>query len=124
MKQVLENLKDGSIDLTEVPTPQPGPGEVLVQTTATLISSGTERMLVEFGRAGWFERAREQPEKVRLVLDKIRTDGLVATFDAVRNKLDQPLALGYCHVGVVLEIGRDVRGLSPGDRVASNGPHA
>ncbi|MHB1543526.1 MAG: bi-domain-containing oxidoreductase [Gammaproteobacteria bacterium] len=124
MKQVLENLKDGTIGVVEVPTPHPGSREVLIQTTGTLISAGTERMLVEFGRAGWLDKARQQPDKVRLVLDKIRADGLWTTLDAVRSKLGQPLALGYCQVGIVRGVGAAVSGLTVGDRVASNGPHA
>lgn len=124
MKQVLENLKDGAIGVVEVPTPHPGSREVLIQTTGTLISAGTERMLVEFGRAGWLDKAHQQPDKVRLVLDKIRTDGLLTTLDAVRSKLEQPLALGYCQVGIVREVGTAVSGLTVGERVASNGPHA
>jgi len=81
-------------------------------------------MLVDFGRSGWIEKARQQPERVRQVLEKARTDGLVATWDAVRSKLDEPLALGYCNVGIVAEVGDGVTGFSIGDRVASNGPHA
>ena len=81
-------------------------------------------MLLDFGRAGWIEKARQQPDKVRQVLDKIRTDGLVPTIEAVLNKLDQPLPLGYCNVGVVSELGAGVSGLSPDDRVVSTGKHA
>ena len=95
-----------------------------------MVSSGTERMLVQFGKAGWIEKARQQPDKVRMVLDKIKTDGLLPTLEAVFNKLDQPLPLGYCNVGVVMEAGaggqRAVDGgrWAVGDRVASNGKHA
>lgn len=81
-------------------------------------------MLVEFGRAGWIEKARQQPDKVRQAFDKIRADGLVATLEAVKSKLDQPLPLGYCNVGVVAEVGPGVVGLRVGQRVVSNGPHA
>src|SRR3989454_7395732 len=81
-------------------------------------------MLVEFGRASLLNKARQQPERVRQVLDKIRTDGLGPTLDAVRNKLDQPLPLGYCNVGVVIELGEGVSGFAVGDRVVSNGKHA
>ncbi len=81
-------------------------------------------MLVDFGRAGWIDKARQQPEKVRQVLDKIRTDGLMPTLDAVRSKLDQPLALGYCNVRIVQSAGAEARGFTAGDRVVSNGPHA
>jgi len=81
-------------------------------------------MLVEFGKAGWIDKARQQPDKVRMVLDKIRTDGVVPTVEAVFNKLDQPLPVGYCSVGLVMDVGRDVAGFSSGERVVSNGKHA
>ncbi len=104
MKQILQNLKTGHTELSEVPCPRPGPGYVLIRTRLSLISAGTERMLVEFGRANVINKARQQPEKVRMVLDKIRTDGLAATIDAVQSKLDQPLPLGYCNVGTVVKV--------------------
>jgi predicted dehydrogenase/threonine dehydrogenase-like Zn-dependent dehydrogenase len=89
-----------------------------------VISAGTERMLVEFGRAGMVAKARQQPEKVRQVLDKIKSDGLIPTIEAVLFKLDEPLPLGYCNAGVVIESGAGVRRFAVGDRVVSNGPHA
>jgi len=124
MRQVLQSLDDGLTLLADVPAPQAQPNGVLIRTTRSLISAGTERMLVDFGRAGWLEKARQQPEKVRQVIEKARTDGLVPTFEAVRSKLDQPLSLGYCNVGVALDVGVEVRSIAPGDRVASTGPHA
>src|SRR5438876_821231 len=78
---------------------------LLVHASRTLISAGTERMLVEFGKAGLLEKARQQPDKVRMVLEKVGTDGLLPTIEAVRNKLDQPVPLGYCNAGVVIEVG-------------------
>ena len=124
MKQVLQNLKDGSTEVTDVPCPRAGRGQLLIRTSRTLVSAGTERMLVDFGKAGLIDKARQQPDKVRMVLDKIRTDGLMPTLEAVRNKLDQPLPMGYCNVGVVVEVGAGVGGFAVGDRVASNGKHA
>src|ERR1700726_3889986 len=124
MRQVLQSLADGRTILAEVPAAAVARGGLLVRTTRSLISSGTERMLVEFGRAGWIDKARQQPEKVRQVLDKVRTDGILPTLEAVQSKLDQPLSLGYCSVGVIAEVGADVRGFAIGERVVSNGPHA
>lgn len=124
MKQVLQNLKDGRTELAEVPCPRVGRGALLIRTTRSLISAGTERMLVDFGKANPLEKARQQPDKVRQVLEKVRTDGLAPTLEAVRNKLEQPLPLGYCNVGVVAELGAGVAGFALGERVASNGRHA
>lgn len=124
VKQVLQNLKDGRTELAEIPCPRNKQGSLLIRTRRSLVSAGTERMLVEFGKANPIEKARQQPDKVRMVLDKARTDGILPTLDAVRNKLDQPLPLGYCNVGVVAELGVGVSGFELGDRVASNGKHA
>jgi predicted dehydrogenase/threonine dehydrogenase-like Zn-dependent dehydrogenase len=96
----------------------------LIRTSCSLVSAGTERMLVDFGKASWIDKARQQPDKVQQVLEKARTDGLFTTLDAVRSKLDQPLPVGYCSVGTVLAVGSGVIGFQVGDRVASNGPHA
>jgi predicted dehydrogenase/threonine dehydrogenase-like Zn-dependent dehydrogenase len=124
VKQVLQSLKTGETHVLEVPCPQVRPGCLLIRTERSLISAGTERMLVNFGRAGLWEKARQQPEKVRAVVDKARADGVRATLLAVKQKLDEPLPLGYCNVGVVLEVGEGVSGFEVGDRVASNGNHA
>jgi predicted dehydrogenase/threonine dehydrogenase-like Zn-dependent dehydrogenase len=124
MKQILQNLKNGATEVADVPCPRAGSGQLLIRTTRTLVSAGTERMLVDFGRASLIDKARQQPDKVRMVLDKVRTDGLLPTLEAVRNKLDQPLPMGYCNVGTVVEVGAGVTGFAVGDRVASNGKHA
>ncbi len=88
------------------------------------MSPGTERMLVEFGKANAINKARQQPDKVRMVIDKVQADGLMSTIESVRKKLDQPLSLGYCNVGTVVEVGASSGGFALGDRVASNGKHA
>lgn len=124
MRQILQNLKTGETSLVDLPAPLVEPGCVLVRTRATLVSQGTERMLVEFGRATLLQKARSQPERVRQVLQKIKTDGLVPTLEAVFRRLDEPLPLGYCNAGEVIAVGEGVRGFAIGDRVASNGPHA
>jgi predicted dehydrogenase/threonine dehydrogenase-like Zn-dependent dehydrogenase len=124
MKQVLQNLKTGETTLVDVPAPSVYEGTIVVQSLASLISTGTERMLLDFGKSSLLEKARQQPDKVKMVLDKVRTDGLFMTLDAVKSKLDQPLPLGYCNAGRVLEVGSGVDRFKAGDRVVSNGSHA
>lgn len=122
MKQILQNIATGETQLVDVPAPQCGKTELLIQTSCSLISVGTERMLVEFGKANMLSKARQQPEKMKMVLEKVRTDGLLTTMDAVKSKLDQSLPLGYCNVGTVIEA--QSSSFKTGDRVVSNGPHA
>lgn len=124
MKQLILHLKTGNTLLEDVPAPQIRRGQVLIQTRRTLVSLGTERMLVEFSRGSLISKARQQPDRVKQVLEKIRTDGLIPTLETVFNKLDQPLPLGYCNVGEVVAVGEGVTDLAIGDRVASNGHHA
>lgn len=124
MKQILQSLRTGATEVADVPTPSVKAGHLLIETSRTLVSSGTERMMVEFGKAGWIEKARQQPDKVAMVLAKVRNDGLQPTLEAVRNKLDQPLPLGYCNAGVVIGIGAGVTGYEVGDRIISNSKHA
>lgn len=124
MKQIIQNLKSGQTLLEDVPSPQSKNEHVLIQTTKSLISLGTERMLVEFGKASYLDKARQQPDKVRQVINKMKTDGIKPTVNAVFNKLNQPLSLGYCNVGKVIAVGNGVTEFTVGDRVVSNGPHA
>ena len=124
MKQILQSLKTGATEIADVPCPRAGRGQLLIRTSRTLVSAGTERMLVDFGKAGFIGKARQQPDKVKQVIAKVRTDGLAPTLEAVFNKLDQPLPLGYCNVGRVLETGKGVAGFEVGDLVVSNGKHA
>lgn len=124
MKQVLQDLSNGNTLIEDVPSPMLKPGHVKIRTHKTLVSVGTEKMLVDFGRANLIQKARQQPDKVRMVLDKVKTDGLVPTYEAVKNKLSQPLPMGYCNVGTVIELGAGVTEFKIGDRVVSNGHHA
>ena len=124
MKQVLQSLKTGETILEDVPCPKNTPHTLLIETTKSLVSAGTERMLLEFGRANWFGKIKQQPDKVKMVLEKIKTDGLLSTVNAVQAKLDQPIPLGYCNVGRVIQVGEKITGFSVGDRVVSNAYHA
>lgn len=124
MKQIIQDLKKGDTILEEVPVPQIKSGHVLIKTSRSLVSLGTERMLVEFGKANFIQKAKQQPDKVKMVMDKVKTDGLKPTMNAVFNKLNQPLPLGYCNVGHVVGVGKGVSEFKIGDRVASNGHHA
>jgi predicted dehydrogenase/threonine dehydrogenase-like Zn-dependent dehydrogenase len=124
MKQIIQNLKSGETILEQVPAPAIRSGHLLIQTTRSLVSLGTEKMLVEFGKGSLIAKARSQPDKVKQVLEKIQSDGLMPTLEAVFNKLGQPLPLGYCNVGRVVVVGAGVTEFNVGDRVASNGAHA
>lgn len=110
--------------MEDIPAPQVRKGSVLIQTSRSLVSLGTERMLVEFGKSNLISKARQQPDRVKQVLDKMKTDGIVPTLEAVFNKLGEPLPLGYCNVGKVIAVGEGVSEFKVGDRVASNGHHA
>lgn len=124
MKQILQDMAKGNSTIVEAPSPQVSKGNLLINTTVSLISAGTERMLVDFGKANVVQKARQQPEKVKMVMEKVQTDGLMTTVDAVKSKLAQPLPLGYCNVGTVHAVGKHVEGFQEGDRVVSNGSHA
>ena len=124
MKKIVQNIKSGETELLEMPVPSVSKGKVLIRTTRTLVSLGTERMLVGFAKSNLITKARQQPEKVKMVLDKVKSDGLIPTIKSVNNKFNEPMSLGYCNVGVVVEVPDDVTDLRPGDRVVSNGAHA
>ena len=124
MKQILQDMSKGATYITEAPSPVASRESILIASKVSLISAGTERMLVGFGKASLLDKVRQQPDKVKMVLGKIQTDGLMTTIEAVQSKLAQPLPLGYCNVGVVAEVGAGVDRFKVGDRVVSNGPHA
>jgi len=122
MKQILQNLSNGETSLVDVPRPMINESGLLISSRYSVISSGTEKMLIDFGKGSYLEKAKQQPEKVKSVLDKIKTDGLITTFDAVKTKLDQPIPLGYSNAGVVIDTNDNNYNI--GDRVVSNGSHA
>ncbi len=124
MKQIIQDLKSGDTILEEVPVPMVRKGTVLIKTHRTLVSLGTERMLVEFSKANFIDKARQQPDKVKQVIEKIQSDGLRPTLEAVFRKLGEPLPLGYCNAGEVIDVGEGVTEFKVGDRVISNGNHA
>jgi predicted dehydrogenase/threonine dehydrogenase-like Zn-dependent dehydrogenase len=122
VKQIFQDLKSGETRIEEVLCAHGTTGQMLIRTATSLVSVGTERMLVDFGKANLVEKALQQPDKVRQAVDKVRTDGLAPTVEAIRSKLDQPMPLGYSNVGVVVDNGGT--SFAVGDRVVSNGHHA
>src|SRR5438105_10676703 len=122
MKQVLQYRRSGQTRVVDVPAPTPSPGGLLVQNRWSLISPGTERMLVEAGGANLLNTARQRPDLVRQVLDKAARDGIAATIETVRSRLDVAIPLGYSCAGTVLHVGDQARDqFKPGDRVACAG---
>ena len=124
MRQFFQNLSNGLGEIEEIPAPNIKQGHLLIKTKFSLLSSGTERMLVNFAKSNLIDKAKQQPDKVKQVIDKVKTDGLINTFDAVKTKLDRPIPLGYSNVGEVVAVGKGVNNFNIGDRVVSNGPHA
>ena len=122
MKQLFQSLSSGEISITNLPMPVCNSKDILIETRCSIISSGTERMLLEFGKGSLLDKAKQQPDKVKEVFEKVSTDGVLPTYKAIKNKLDEPLQLGYCNVGHVIKVGNKVKGIVPGDRVVSNGP--
>src|SRR5512143_285387 len=121
MKQLLQNMRNGKTAVEEIPVPSPRPGTALVRTAASLVSAGTERMVVEFARQSLAGKARLRPDLARQVLDRARREGLVNTVQAAFSRLDQPMALGYSSSGTIVELGSGMSGLKVGQRVACAG---
>ena len=124
MKQIIQDIKSGETLIENIPTPKIKNGHVLIKSHNSLVSLGTEKMLVDFGKASYIQKAKQQPEKVKQVLNKIKTDGLIPTLETVFRKLGEPLPLGYCNAGEVIGVCSDIKNFKIGDRVASNGNHA
>ena len=125
MKQLIQDMKSGETRVVEVPSPQLGPGGVLVRVEASLVSAGTERTTVQFAQSSLLAKARSRPDLVRMVLGKARRDGLLTTVEAARRRLDEPMLLGYSCAGVAIEVSEDLAGIQVGDRVAcAGGGHA
>ena len=124
MKQFIQHLSSGLGEVRNIPAPALKAGRLLIKSHCSLLSAGTERMLVNFAQSNLLEKAKQQPDKVKQVLEKVKTDGFINTFDSVKSKLEQPIPLGYSNVGEVLQIGAGVKGFNVGDRVVSNGSHA
>lgn len=121
MKQVIQSMSSGETKVIDVPAPQPGPGRVLVRTGASLVSPGTERAVAEFAAKSILGKAQARPDLVREVLTKVRRDGPLAALEAVQDRLEDPLPLGYSSAGTVLQLGEGVTDLTVGQRVACGG---
>ncbi len=121
MRQVLQNLRTGETLVAEIPIPTPQAGEALVQNAASLVSAGTERMLVSFAEKSLLGKARSRPDLVRQVLDKARREGALSTLEAAFNRLEQPMALGYSSAGTIIALGEGMQGFRVGQRVACAG---
>ncbi len=121
MKQLLQNLRDGKTTIEEVPIPTPRAGQALVRVAASLVSAGTERMVVEFAEKSLVGKARSRPDLVKQVLNKMAREGILPTLQAAFNRLDNPMPLGYSSAGVITALGADMDGFHLGQRVACAG---
>ena len=124
MKQLVHSFSNGEIVAEELPVPKCNETGILIESTCSLISSGTEKMLLDFGKSSLVGKAKKHPDRVRDVLHKINNDGIMSTANAVLSKLNTSNQIGYCNVGKVIEVGNKINDIHTGDRVISNGPHA
>src|SRR5258707_15800614 len=108
MRQLVQDLRTGSLSVIEVPDPVAGQNEVLVRTQASLISAGTEGALVSAASKGWIGKARERPDAVKKVLEKVREDGVGPALAAVRARLDDLVTHGYSSAGIIEAVGPGV----------------
>lgn len=121
MKQVIQNYRTGKLEVAEVPVPAIRPGGVLVQNINSLVSVGTEKLMIELARKSLIRKARARPDLVRQMIEKVRTEGLMETYHAAMSRLDSPVPLGYSCAGEVIEVGEGVDEFRTGDRVACFG---
>jgi predicted dehydrogenase/threonine dehydrogenase-like Zn-dependent dehydrogenase len=121
MKQLIQNIKNGKTTIEDVPVPMPRDGQALVKVSASLVSAGTERMVVEFAEKSLVGKARSRPDLVKQVLDKAKREGITPTLQAAFNRLDQPMALGYSSAGTIVALGKNMTGFKVGQRVACAG---
>jgi predicted dehydrogenase/threonine dehydrogenase-like Zn-dependent dehydrogenase len=124
VKQILQNIRNGQLSVADVPAPLAQPGHLVIANAASLISAGTEKMVMDLAGKSLLAKAKERPDHVRRVIEKARNEGLLNTIRSVREKLDDPMTMGYSSAGIVLACGGGVENYKPGDRVASNGSHA
>ena len=124
MKQIFQDLKTGESTIEEVPIPNIKDNEILIKSTLSLISAGTELSLINFSKSNYLSKARQQPEKVNQLIAKVKTEGPKSAIEAIKARLDEPLPLGYSNVGKVIKVGKNISNFKIGDRVVSNGSHA
>ena len=124
MKQIIQDVRSGATSIKEIPAPLVAPGQVLIAEVASAISAGTERYVVDLARKSLLGKARQRPQDVKRVLQKMRAEGIRTTLEQVAAKLNDPMPLGYSAAGIVIECGAGVQEFKPGDRVAAATPHA
>lgn len=124
MKQIVQSLKTGSTEIIEFPVPKIKPGHILIQSTYSLVSIGTERSTVTGTKQSLISRAKKNPEKILKLLELVKNNGIKKTISSISNQIDQFFPLGYCNSGIVIEVGDNINDIKIGDRVVSNGPHA
>jgi predicted dehydrogenase/NADPH:quinone reductase-like Zn-dependent oxidoreductase len=124
MRQVIQNIRNGKLSVVEVPDPMVRAGHVLIANAFSVISAGTEKMVIDLAKKSLLGKAKERPDQVHRILEKLKNEGILNTIAQVREKLDEPMPMGYSSSGIVLACGKDVQEFKPDDKVASNGPHA
>lgn len=124
MLQIIHHLSKSIPELIDVPYPPEDDNKIIIKTSCSLISSGTEKMLIDFSKSSFINKALKQPDKLKQVLEKSKTDGILSAYISAKNKLDEPFALGYSNVGKVVSVGKKINKFKVGDRVVSNGPHS